>query len=172
MDYVIEGSRNFVATTSNIEMGTKISANMQAGPAASPSSIKTRFLILSDTHNSGPAPSDFKHAPYRHPLPSADVLLHAGDITMTGRVSEFQGMIDVLSKVDAELKLVIAGNHDTTLDWRYYEKYGSQIHPGGLEDKYEAWSLWHSEYARRSGIIYLEEGTHSFILKSGARLTV
>ena len=145
---------------------------MQSEPTPRPSSVKTRVLIISDTHNQGPVPSDQKYAAYREPLPSADILLLAGDITLSGKVSEYQGMVDALSKIDAELKLVIAGNHDTTLDWKFYEKNSYRFHPSGPEDKYEAWNVWHGEAARNAGIVYLEEGTRSFTLKSGACFNV
>jgi len=73
---------------------------------------KTRFLIISDTHNQELFPStDSKHA-FRHPLPECDVLLHCGDLTMTGKLKEYESQIRLMSSIPAQLKLVIAGNHD------------------------------------------------------------
>ncbi|KAK8066227.1 hypothetical protein PG997_012974 [Apiospora hydei] len=67
-----------------------------------------RFLILSDTHNSSfPDPTS---------LPTVDVVLHCGDMTMAGGLSNYHSAMSSLQQIDAELKLVIAGNHDLELD--------------------------------------------------------
>jgi 3',5'-cyclic AMP phosphodiesterase CpdA len=133
--------------------------------------VTTRLLILSDTHTAPPFPStDTSHA-YRQPLPRADILLHAGDLTMGGQLSEYARMISFLAAAPAELKLVIAGNHDITLDAEYYEK-GWQRGRGGKEDVAEAKKMWTGEAAKAAGIVYLEEGTRTFRLRNGANFTV
>jgi len=77
-----------------------------------PRTCKTRFLIISDTHNQELfPPTDKKHA-FRDPLPECDVLLHCGDLTMTGEFAEYESQIRLMSSIKAQLKLVIAGNHD------------------------------------------------------------
>ncbi|KUI61071.1 Metallophosphoesterase domain-containing protein 1 [Cytospora mali] len=68
---------------------------------------KTRFVCISDTHN-----QTLK-------LPKGDVLIHAGDLTNQGSFAE---------KADFEAKIVIAGNHDVTLDKGFYAEYGSYFH--------------------------------------------
>ncbi|CBF89433.1 metallophosphatase domain-containing protein [Aspergillus nidulans FGSC A4] len=95
-----------------------------------PQKAKTRLLLLSDTHTTTPSPalssssSGFPSTPYRHPLPSAQVLLHAGDITKVGLASEHKAILEILKSHPAELKIVIAGNHDITLDEEYYNRVG------------------------------------------------
>ena len=78
--------------------------------------IKTRFLILSDTHSAVPLPDGAeKHIAFRQPLPRADVLLHCGDLTMIGHLHEYEKALAMLESIEAELKLVVAGNHDISL---------------------------------------------------------
>ncbi|KAL4798051.1 ribosomal protein S8e-domain-containing protein [Aspergillus venezuelensis] len=89
-----------------------------------PKTTKTRLLLLSDTHTTFPAPPHSSASPYRSPLPNAQILLHAGDITKVGLASEHISMLEVLKAHPAELKIVIAGNHDITLDEEYYTKVG------------------------------------------------
>jgi hypothetical protein len=80
------------------------------------SSVKTRFLIISDTHSASPDQNagDDGFA-FRPPLPKADVLLHCGDLTMLGLLHEYEKTLDMLESIDAGLKLIIAGNHDISL---------------------------------------------------------
>ncbi len=59
------------------------------GSTINPDTVTTRFCIISDTHTQPPLPSTSTSYAYRHPLPSANVLLHAGDITMVGRLAEY-----------------------------------------------------------------------------------
>ncbi|KAI9775825.1 MAG: hypothetical protein M1839_000876 [Geoglossum umbratile] len=136
-----------------------------------PKTVTTRLLILSDTHTIPPfASTDTSHA-YRQPLPRADILLHAGDLTMSGYLSEYARMISFLAAAPAELKLVIAGNHDVTLDAEYYQK-GWRHRRGGEEDVADAKKMWTGEAARAAGIVYLEEGIRTFRLRNGARFTI
>lgn len=140
--------------------------------------IKTRFLIISDTHSALPA---VKHDGYdvipRQPLPKADVLLHCGDLTMIGHLHEYEKTLDMLGSIDADLKLVIAGNHDITLDEVYYARKGQYMHNRtrtGYDPSLptKARDMWLGERAKAGGVTYLEEGVHSFTLKNGAKLRV
>ncbi|KAK0667248.1 Metallo-dependent phosphatase-like protein [Cercophora samala] len=78
--------------------------------------IKTSFLILSDTH-----------AEKGLAIPSipVDVAIHCGDLTEESKLHEFQTSLDLLRRVNAKLKLVIAGNHDFTLDKTAFQKKGT-----------------------------------------------
>ena len=100
--------------------------------------IKTRICMISDTHTNPPNPPHAASNPYRYPLPKADILLHSGDITRIGRKVEHDLMLSVLKEADAEIKLVIAGNHDITFDYAYYERIGFLRHrrPGTDFDAY------------------------------------
>ncbi|KAJ5964212.1 uncharacterized protein N7479_004088 [Penicillium vulpinum] len=171
---------------------------------ANMATIKTRICMISDTHTSTPHPPQKTDHAYRYPLPKANILLHAGDLTKVGYRVEYEAMISMLADADAELKLVIAGNHDITLDEEYFTSFGYTRHqrPEQLgeesillsddniqdtlrsstpktpnTDSLKAYarsikSLWTSEAARNAGIIYLEEGIHSFTLSTGAKFTV
>lgn len=91
---------------------------------------------------------------------------------MTGQAEEYQLMIDVLEAADAELKIVIAGNHDITLDEDFYREAGKTFHPYTPEDLTKVRDMWTGWKAKQAGIIYLEEGTRTFQLRSGAKFTV
>lgn len=133
--------------------------------------IKTRFLIVSDTHGTEFNP-DIKPRQY------ADVAIHCGDLTQHSKITEYQATIQLLKELNAPLKLVIAGNHDFTLDIPAFKKLINEA-PDPLEpdlvrkefgDYGEARQLL--EQAKDSGIIFLEEGAHHFTLNNGASLTV
>lgn len=61
-----------------------------------------RLLCLSDTHLRVP--------PF--PLPAADVLVHAGDLTSRGTVDELNRAFAWLDGLPYRHKVVVAGNHD------------------------------------------------------------
>lgn len=136
--------------------------------------VKTRFLVLSDTHASSLSQSSHNDAPYRQPLPSADVLLHCGDLTMVGHLDEYEKTMAMLESVDAELKLVIAGNHDISLDEVYYERMGRRMQGRWWDEALprKAREMWTGQRAKEAGVTYLEEGSYTFLLKNGARLRV
>lgn len=79
----------------------------------------TRFVCFSDTHG--------LHDQIRN-CPEADVLLHAGDLTNTGEVHQLGSLAQWLEKYPAQHKIVIAGNHDITLQPSYYEKSWRRFH--------------------------------------------
>ncbi|CRG90303.1 hypothetical protein PISL3812_07346 [Talaromyces islandicus] len=135
--------------------------------------VKTRICMISDTHTHTPHPAPFTTKPYRHPLPSADVLLHAGDLTGIGRLAEHEIMVSMLKQASTELKLVIAGNHDITLDKEYYALRGVARHGSArVEDVDEIRRLYTNEEARQAGIVYMEEEVRTFSLQNGAQFTV
>lgn len=122
--------------------------------------VLTRFMVISDTHG---LDLDTNEHAFR-PAAKVDVLLHCGDLTQVGGQSEFRKAIRMLSSIDAELKLVIAGNHDLELD--------PQFDPDELEDHRDAVALWTGHEAKQANIVYLEEGTHSFTLSNGSHFTI
>ncbi|PGH06345.1 hypothetical protein AJ80_08179 [Polytolypa hystricis UAMH7299] len=91
---------------------------------------------------------------------------------------EFRSAIRLLDGICAPLKLVIAGNHDFTMDKPMFKSKVAQVHPP-LDPE-----LVKKEYgdcgeikrlfdeAASSGIVLLDEGTHQFTLNNGASLTV
>ena len=133
--------------------------------------IPTRFLVISDTHSTPPLPSDKWDSPYRLPFPKADVILHCGDISDVGNTHEYEPILWALKVADAELKIVIAGNHDITLDEDCIKrKVGWNADDRAMVER--AKEMWSGPDARAHGIVYLEEGVHEFTLKSGAVFTI
>jgi len=57
---------------------------------------------ISDTHN--------RHNHFT--MPGGDILIHAGDATMGGRVSEVMGFLDWFAKQPYAHKIFVPGNHD------------------------------------------------------------
>ncbi|KAJ3483020.1 hypothetical protein NLG97_g7412 [Lecanicillium saksenae] len=112
------------------------------------------------------------------PSQPADVCIHAGDLTEESKLEEFHSSLELLRTIKAPLKLVIAGNHDFTLDTPMFKKKIQEIKPP-LEP--ELVQKFYGEYeearkllldAKDDGIHLLNEGTHSFVLKNGAELRV
>jgi Icc-related predicted phosphoesterase len=64
--------------------------------------MTTRIVALSDTHN--------RH--HRLSIPDGDILIHAGDITDMGELSDVRSFNKWLGTLPHQHKLVIAGNHD------------------------------------------------------------
>jgi len=142
--------------------------------------IKTRVLIISDTHCAPLEQADETSArtrAFQHPLPNADVLIHCGDLTHQGKMHQYHQTVDMLEQIDAPIKLVIAGNHDLSLDRDYvlqHQKW-DQLTPEQAECKWrEARDFWTAAdgRAKMAGITFLDEGVHRIELPNGARLNV
>ena len=144
-------------------------------------------MLVSDTHQVPLAADAYDRRPFQAPLPRADILIHAGDLSNHGSVAGLAVTYRWLRQADAELKLVIAGNHDVGLDeakllgWRRDRAPVSNAGRSkmSLEQEREvhaelktAREMWTGEEARAAGIRYLEEGTYEFELRNGARFTV
>ena len=72
----------------------------------------TRIVCISDTHSR-----------YHFALPAGDILVHAGDFSMTGEQTEIEKFIEWLKSLKQyRLKIIIAGNHDLTLEPEFYER--------------------------------------------------
>ncbi|KAI0381370.1 Metallo-dependent phosphatase [Hypomontagnella monticulosa] len=130
--------------------------------------IKTRFLILSDTH--GDSISNIQHV-------DADVAIHCGDLTEESKIDEFKGAIELLKGINAPLKLVIAGNHDFTADIPVFKKKVAQnpdLQQEDVDKFYGPYGEVHQlfEDAKSNGVAFLEEGVHRFELSNGAKLSV
>lgn len=120
--------------------------------------LPVKFLIFSDTHGTVPA------------LAPCDVLLHCGDLTEDGSPASLRHVLRAIGKAEAELKLVIAGNHEICLDEPYYTGEG-----GSKKDCEEASCMIAADpdsEASRNGVVFLGEGTHTFTLESGATFRI
>merc|ERR1712100_920130 len=82
---------------------------------------KLTVAVVSDTHN---------HHRWLM-IPPCDVLIHCGDFTYTGRPDEVEDFVQWMNSLHKiPIKLVIAGNHETTFEPAFYA---------------ENWERWHDE---------------------------
>lgn len=68
----------------------------------------TKILILSDTHG--------LQAGLPYPLPEADIIVHAGDMTNRGTMVECMRALGWFNALPYKYRICIAGNHDLFLD--------------------------------------------------------
>ncbi|KAI8951607.1 ser/Thr protein phosphatase family protein [Xylaria longipes] len=144
---------------------------------AKPDAIRTRLLIVSDTHAAAGAANT---SPIIEVTLDADIAIHCGDLTQESKLAEFQIAIDLLRSINAPLKLVIAGNHDFTLDAPVFRnKVEEACRLQGIEQQLiardygeygEARQLF--DKAKDAGIVFLDEGNYDFRLDNGALLKV
>jgi len=67
---------------------------------------KLRVVCMSDTHT--------KHD--RVKVPEGDILIHAGDFTNRGSISDIQRFSEFIGRQPHKYKIVIAGNHDRSFE--------------------------------------------------------
>ncbi|KAK7999094.1 phosphoesterase [Apiospora marii] len=91
-------------------------------PATKKTTRRTRIVCISDTHNCTVK------------VPAGDVLIHSGDLTNTGSYKELQKQIEWIARQPHEVKIVVVGNHDTTIDAAFYREHGAYFHHGQLQD--------------------------------------
>jgi Icc-related predicted phosphoesterase len=72
-----------------------------------------QIVFLSDTHSRHRSLTD---------LPAADMIIHAGDVSMAGSGAEVMDFIDWFGSLDYKHKIFIAGNHDYCLDGKAGER--------------------------------------------------
>ncbi|KAI9674556.1 MAG: hypothetical protein M1822_009051 [Bathelium mastoideum] len=121
---------------------------MEAKSSDSLRTRKTRIVCVSDTHNSSPKDGGWK-------LPKGDVLIHAGDLTNQGTLSELQKALTWIEDADFEAKIVIAGNHDITLDQRFYAQHWQFFHNQSPQDAAKC----HALLAESPSISYLNHSS-------------
>jgi hypothetical protein len=85
---------------------------LHGAPVEKPPGV-VRFVCISDTHG--------RHRAIKH-VPPGDVLLHAGDITNVGELEQLLDFSAWLAELPHVHKVVIAGNHDVTLDRAHYSQ--------------------------------------------------
>lgn len=142
--------------------------------AAQQTKIPTRIMIISDTHSFKFGNPDIPFSLSKIPS-DIDVLLHCGDLTRVGGLSEYRSAIQMLKQIPAKLKLVIAGNHDRTLDKAWVLRNVGRYPPctGQEEDLRECAegnAIMRGDLAKDAGVTYLEEGVHDYTLENGAAL--
>ncbi|CAF1152946.1 unnamed protein product [Rotaria sordida] len=111
-------------------------------------SNKTRIVCISDTHSR-----------YHFALKDGDILVHAGDFSLSGEQNEVENFLKWLkSLTQYRLKIIIAGNHDLTLESEFYERTWQRWHPKNKQDYEKIGQLIRDpSLATDYGIIYLEQ---------------
>lgn len=74
-------------------------------------------VCLSDTHNF-----------LCRDLPAGDVLIHAGDFTTTGMKAQVLPFLDWFQAQPHAVKVLIPGNHETTLHKEFYDRHWRDFH--------------------------------------------
>ncbi len=101
-----------------------------------------RLVCISDTHN--------QHEKLN--IPHGDVLIHAGDFTGTGTHRQVISFVRWFANQPHKYKVLVAGNHEVTLDQSFYQKNWARFH-----NKYPLRAHEIKNYVlREEGIIYLE----------------
>ena len=101
-----------------------------------------KLVCISDTHN--------QHNKMGS-LPEGDVLIHAGDWTGTGTEKQIISFIRWFSGQPHKHKILIAGNHELTIDTDFYNYAWSAFHKNKLPHHHI------KDYVlREEGITYLE----------------
>ncbi|EWC44317.1 hypothetical protein DRE_01143 [Drechslerella stenobrocha 248] len=166
-------SSNLAATTGAMKtlwlgQGQSDESTAQLPP---PSTVRTTFLLVSDTHDIEPSKTS---GVFRTPFPDAHVFIHAGDMTNIGPFESFKSTVDWIAAVPAEIKIIVAGNHDCQLDEEYWCHSEDFV---GSEKSRRAESQLCREYLlsdemRKRGVWYLEDEVKEFKLANGAVFTV
>jgi Icc-related predicted phosphoesterase len=134
-------------------------------------SIKTRILIVSDTHG-----DDLIHKP----TGTYDVAIHCGDLTEESKLDEFRVSLNMMLAIQAPLKLIIAGNHDFSMDIPVLANKladnttaeDSDLVKRTYGDPGEVRAMFETDATKAAGVVLLDEGNHSFKLANGATLSV
>ena len=102
-----------------------------------------RLVCISDTHN--------QHDKLE--LPDGDVLIHAGDWTGTGTTKQVISFIRWFASQPHKHKILIAGNHEVTLDKSFYHINWPRFHPKQPHRSHDI----NNYVMREEGIHYLED---------------
>ena len=134
--------------------------------------IKSRIPVISDTHG-----DDLIHKPTTG---TYDVAIHCGDLTEESKLDEFRASLNTMLAIKAPLKLIIAGNHDFSLDPPVLATKLADNTTASDADLIkrtygasgEARALFDSDLAKAAGVVFLDEGNRTFTLANGASLAV
>jgi Icc-related predicted phosphoesterase len=157
--YLYKVPANLTTIISPLSIQTSIPTSAAPPPYTMTSQI--RFLVISDTHSAWPYT-------FANPSPPADVLLHCGDLTQFGGLTAYRKAMEDIKTVSAELKFIIAGNHDLDIDEDWVRANAQE--EDDIEDCKRCVEFLNAQ--REFGIHYLTEGLHSFILRDGRTFTV
>ena len=99
------------------------SALNDGGECAPPG--KVRWVFLSDTCGLHHAMAD---------VPDGDVLVHCGNFSTTGSVERTREFVEWFAGHPHRRKVLVAGNHDTSLDADFYDAHWQRLHPTRRDD--------------------------------------
>ncbi|OAA35523.1 ser/Thr protein phosphatase family protein [Metarhizium rileyi] len=113
----------------------------------------------------------------------ADVAIHCGDLTEHSTIQELRTTLQLLKEIDAPVTLVIAGNHDFTLDADAFRAKLAEADriAGETLDRSLVMETFRKLGAARGllqsasedhGILFLDEATHRILLLNGAQLSI
>jgi calcineurin-like phosphoesterase family protein len=109
-----------------------------------------KIVCVSDTHG--------LHDNISNEIPEGDVLIHCGDFTNSGEKEQIESFLRWMGSQPHKYKILIAGNHDITIQPDYYNSIGrNQFHKHRLVnyDPEECLSL----VKNYPGITYLEDAS-------------
>ena len=86
---------------------------------------KVRFVCISDTHSH--ESKKMSRPTALESIPPGDVLVHCGDFSNTGKRAEIAAFANWFGKLPHRRKIVIAGNHDLTLDPSSYAETSARF---------------------------------------------
>jgi hypothetical protein len=151
--------------------------------------IETTFLVVSDTHS-----KEWIEPGKSFPAQGVDVAIHCGGLTKRWTLAEFTQAVEVLKRINAPLKLVLAGDHDFNLGLQMFRTihHDPQARPPIWSEEHNAapedygyigeakklfsrgLSWWKNAIciAGEDNINLLGTGKHDFVLKNGAKLRV
>ncbi|KAK5636723.1 hypothetical protein RRF57_012435 [Xylaria bambusicola] len=103
----------------------------------------------------------------------ADVIIHCGDLTDQSRLYEYCNTLRLLKELNAPLTLVIAGNHDFTLDTPAFERNlldaTDVLDPELVRKEYGDIGEARRLFDNTREITFLDEGTRKINLQNGDR---
>mmetsp|Transcript_36318 Transcript_36318/g.95747 ORF Transcript_36318/g.95747 Transcript_36318/m.95747 type:complete len:399 (-) Transcript_36318:304-1500(-) len=91
-----------------------------------------RFVCISDTHSYESKAMSMATA--LESIPDGDVLLHCGDFSNVGRLEEVASFAEWFGQLPHARKIIIAGNHDLSLDAESYESTAPRFGHGRVSD--------------------------------------
>ena len=110
-----------------------------------------RIVCISDTHSLHKIMDD------TNPLPSGDILVHAGDCTNKGSKHDVEDFVHWFQNIKGfDTKIFIAGNHDFA-----FEEHRYPHHKGDYDWYYH---LMNEENLSQSDVVYLED--NQFVIES------
>lgn len=105
----------------------------------------SRIVCISDTHD-----IDYPK------LPDGDILLHAGDVSLSGNPSEIQRFLDWFGSQPHKHKIFVGGNHDRGLvdfGYGYFNSSPSIVYADNNTVEAEGFKIWASPASRTYGHI-------------------